>query len=127
MNRQFMDLFEFALQCYIASVVYKLEEETMSREARNGYGEGTGGTHRNIRIGDRRTSIKLEPEMWDALAEICDRTEKDLNQICTEVHGASNANTASNSNEPDEPPGSANFTSELRVFILDFYRARARN
>ena len=95
----------------------------MSREARNGYGEGIGGTRRNIRIGGRRTSVKLEPEMWDALAEICTLTKKNLNQICTEVHRASHA---SNSNEPDDTPGSANFTSELRVFILDFYRTIAR-
>ncbi|MBT3373767.1 MAG: ribbon-helix-helix domain-containing protein [Rhodospirillaceae bacterium] len=99
----------------------------MSQEARNGYGEGIGGTRRNIRIADRRTSIKLEPEMWDALAEICARTEKNLNQICTEVHSARYASQASNANEPDDEPGSANFTSELRVFILDFYRAIARN
>ena len=98
-----------------------------SREARNGYGEGIGGTRRNIRIGDRRTSIKLELEMWDASAEICARTEKDLNQICAEVYGASDGNTVSNSNEPDEALGSANFTSELQVFILDFYLAKARN
>ncbi|MDP6688663.1 MAG: ribbon-helix-helix domain-containing protein [Alphaproteobacteria bacterium] len=92
----------------------------MSQEARHGFGGGASGARRNIRIGDRRTSIKLEPEMWDALAEICARTEKNLNQICTEVHGANNAN------EPDEDSGSANFTSELRVFILDFYRANAQ-
>ncbi len=91
----------------------------MSQEAHHGF-SGIGGTRRNIRIGDRRTSIKLEPEMWDALVEICDRTEKNLNQICTEVHSAGNAN------EPDDDTGSANFTSELRVFILDFYRANAR-
>ncbi len=59
--------------------------------------------------------------MWDALTEICTRTEKNLNQICTEVHGASGVN------HDDKVPGNANFTSELRVFILDFYRAAARH
>ncbi|MBC8239333.1 MAG: ribbon-helix-helix domain-containing protein [Alphaproteobacteria bacterium] len=91
----------------------------MSQTSSDGYGDREGRTRRNIRIGNRRTSIKLEPEMWDALAEICARTEKNLNEICTEVH------TASGVNDPDDIPGGANFTSELRVFILDFYRAAA--
>ncbi len=93
----------------------------MSQDSRIGYGDREGRTRRNIRIGKRRTSIRLEPEMWDALAEICARMEKNLNEICTEVH------TASGVNDPDDLSGSANFTSELRVFILDFYRAAARH
>ena len=92
----------------------------MSQNPPYGYGDREGGTRRNIRIGKRRTSIKLEPEMWDALAEICTRTKKNLNEICTEVHGASGVS------DPAVVPGCANFTSELRVFILDFYRAAAR-
>ena len=92
----------------------------MSQKTRIGCGGRADGTRRNIRIGNRRTSVKLEPEMWDALAEICDWTKKDLNQICTEVHHAGSVNI------PNDPGGSGNFTSELRVFIVTYYRAALR-
>ena len=62
---------------------------------------------RNVRIGGRRTSIKLEASMWEALHEICERTGKSVDELCTEVHGQ---------------PGSSNFTSRLRVFILSYFR-----
>ncbi|HSR71382.1 MAG TPA: ribbon-helix-helix domain-containing protein, partial [Kiloniellales bacterium] len=29
--------------------------------------------NRNVFVGKRRTSLRLEPAMWDALAEICRR------------------------------------------------------
>ncbi len=61
----------------------------MSQESRNGYSQQYTGTRRNIRIGKRRTSVKLEPEMWEALIEIGLRTKKTINQICTEVHKSS--------------------------------------
>ncbi len=91
----------------------------MSRDSRNGFGY-EAGTRRNVRIGRRRTSIKLEPEMWDALIEICVRTKKNINQICTEVYNASYGE------DTHDVSAGANFTSELRVFILGYYRAIAR-
>ncbi len=70
---------------------------------------------RNIRIAGRRTSIKLEEHMWDALAEICQRTGKTVHQVCTEIH---------------DNGEHSNFTSRVRVFILGYFRGaerRARN
>ena len=92
----------------------------MSQESRNGFSQQHTGTRRNIRIGKRRTSVKLEPEMWEALIEIGFQTKKTINQICTEVHKASFGA------DQDEAANGANFTSDLRVFILDYYRAIAR-
>jgi predicted DNA-binding ribbon-helix-helix protein len=92
----------------------------MPQHSCNGYDHQVNGTRRNIRIGKRRTSVKLEPEMWDALIEICVRTKKNINQICTEVHNANNGKPT------DDDVSGANFTSELRVFILGYYRAIAR-
>ena len=66
---------------------------------------------RNVRIGGRRTSIKLEASMWLALEDICERTERGLNDICTEVAGRERMGT---------------FTSAMRVHILDFYRRAER-
>jgi predicted DNA-binding ribbon-helix-helix protein len=98
----------------------------MFQPTRNGFSDEADRadrTRRNVRIGRRRTSIKLEPEMWDALGEICARTGKSINQICTEVHASGGVENADN---PNEIAGGGNFTSELRVFILDFFRAAAR-
>jgi predicted DNA-binding ribbon-helix-helix protein len=58
--------------------------------------------------------------MWEALIEIGLRTKKTINQICTEVHKSSLGA------DRDEAANGVNFTSELRVFILDYYRAIAR-
>lgn len=63
---------------------------------------------RNVRISGRRTSIKLEADMWEALFEICENSGRNLHDICTEVH---------------QRRGSSNFTSAMRLFILDYYRA----
>lgn len=63
---------------------------------------------KNIRISGRRTSVRLEREMWDALAEIGRRENATLNQLCTHV-----ATT-----RPD-----GGFTSNLRVFIMNYFRA----
>ena len=62
---------------------------------------------RNVRIENRRTSVKMEREMWDALAEICDRTGRSIHDVCGEVRRASDGD---------------NFTSLLRVYILAWYR-----
>ncbi len=66
---------------------------------------------RNVRLAGRRTSIKLEAHMWDALYEICDRTGKSVHQVCTEIHAEG---------------GSASFTSRVRVHILSYFRSAER-
>lgn len=66
---------------------------------------------RNVRISGRRTSIKLEAHMWEALEEICRLSDRSVHQLCTEIAARG---------------GSSNFTSRVRVFILGYFRARAR-
>ena len=63
---------------------------------------------RNIVISDRRTSIRLEPSMWDALEEMCVREQCNIHQICTLV--ATRMSCSS-------------FTAAVRVFVLSYYRA----
>jgi predicted DNA-binding ribbon-helix-helix protein len=63
---------------------------------------------RNISVRGRRTSIRLEPEIWDTLAEICGREFCTPNDVCSYV------------DERKPPHGS--LTSSLRVFILDYFR-----
>ena len=63
---------------------------------------------RNVRINGRRTSVKLEPAMWDALAEICVREGMGIGKLRAKVEGGR---------------AGASFTSALRVFIVEYYRA----
>ena len=38
---------------------------------------------RNITVQERRTSVRLEPEMWQALKEIAQRERCNIHDICT--------------------------------------------
>ncbi|WP_439816855.1 ribbon-helix-helix domain-containing protein [Zavarzinia sp. CC-PAN008] len=67
---------------------------------------------RNIRIQRRRTSIRMEHDMWDALAEICSREGVSVHALCTRL----------TEQQAPAQPAPRNFTSRLRVFILDYYR-----
>lgn len=62
---------------------------------------------RNVKVSGRRTSLRMEPYIWDSLKEICEREGLTLNQICTEV---------------DRRRGDANLTASIRVFIVSYYR-----
>lgn len=63
--------------------------------------------NRNVMVGDRRTSIRLEPELWDALHDICRREKRSMKDLCTLVDSTSRAGS---------------LTSAIRVFILNYYR-----
>ncbi len=67
---------------------------------------------RNIRVDGRRTSVRLEDAEWDALAEICAAERLTLKQVCSEV-------------DRKRPQGA--FTSGLRVFMLNYFRLKARS
>lgn len=66
---------------------------------------------RNITIGAHRTSVRLEPDMWTALREICRREHASMHEIATAVHARKSANTS--------------LTAALRVFVMAYYRAAA--
>lgn len=61
--------------------------------------------NRNVRIDGRRTSLRLEPELWEALADIAQRTGRTVHQIVEGIPAA---------------PGER--TSSVRVAVLQFYR-----
>ncbi len=65
----------------------------------------------NVRVKGRRTSVRLERDLWDALSDICTREEVSLNQICAHVADTN---------------GDRGSTSSLRVFIINYYRGRDR-
>ncbi|MFQ5776102.1 MAG: ribbon-helix-helix domain-containing protein [Kiloniellaceae bacterium] len=66
--------------------------------------------NKNVFIGRRRTSVRLEPAMWDALAEICRREGMTLHEVCGLVDARRQASS---------------LTAAIRVFILTYFRSAA--
>lgn len=64
---------------------------------------------RNITVKGRRTSIRLEPEMWAALREAAKREHCTVHDICSLISIRKNAGTS--------------LTSAIRVFLMLYYRA----
>jgi|SRR5580704_9319110 predicted DNA-binding ribbon-helix-helix protein len=67
-------------------------------------------TIRNVVVAGHRTSVRLEPVMWDALRDIARGREMPVNDLVTEI--AQNL----------DAPG---LTAAIRVYIVDFYRSAA--
>ncbi|MFN4283227.1 MAG: ribbon-helix-helix domain-containing protein [Alphaproteobacteria bacterium] len=65
---------------------------------------------RNVTISGRRTSIRLEQEMWDCLGEIARRERLTIHQIASVVAAVRQ---------------SSSLTAKLRVFIVGYFRAAA--
>ncbi len=66
---------------------------------------------RNITVLSRRTSVRLEPEMWNALREIARREKCKIHDICSIIHLRKNPQTS--------------LTAAIRVFLMLYYRAAA--
>ncbi len=66
--------------------------------------------NRNVSLGGRRTSFRLEQGMWDALDEICHREAVGLGALFERI---------------DQRRRESSLTAAIRVFILSYYRAAA--
>ena len=64
---------------------------------------------RNITVGGKRTSVRLEPEMWRALKEIAKREECTIHDICDLICMRKNEKTS--------------LTAAIRVFLMLYFRA----
>ncbi len=64
---------------------------------------------RNITVLGRRTSVRLEPEMWSSLREIAKREQCKIHDVCSLIQIRKNPNTS--------------LTAAIRVFIMLYYRA----
>src|ERR1051326_67694 len=71
---------------------------------------GGRGAPRNIYLGPRRTSSRLEAVMWEALADIAEDQDKAVDDVILELSR--------------ERPNDLNLSAAIRVFIVEFYRAR---
>ena len=66
---------------------------------------------RNIKVLGRRTSVRLESEMWNALREIARREQCRVHDICSLIHLRKSGNTS--------------LTAAIRVFLMLYYKAAA--
>lgn len=65
---------------------------------------------RSVRIGGRRTSMRLETQFWEALRDVAERERSDVGEICTRI-----AKRARH----------ANLSSAVRVAMVAYYRELA--
>lgn len=65
---------------------------------------------RNLRIGRKRTCVRLEQAMWDALEEILERENRTIHELCTEI---------------DRRRHESTLTAAVRVYILGYFMAAA--
>ncbi|MEM6902451.1 MAG: ribbon-helix-helix domain-containing protein [Pseudomonadota bacterium] len=83
----------------------KTSTEAMRRAA------GTTLVGRNIRIDGRRTSVRLEPSMWNAFYEIGRREGRSIDELASDIARLKKHETS--------------LTAALRVFIMAYYKEAA--
>ena len=66
---------------------------------------------KNIRIAGHRTSMRLEKEVWSALAEIGHREHCDTNEICACVNSTRSTEIS--------------LTAAVRIFVITYFRRAA--
>ena len=67
---------------------------------------------RTLYVGARRTSVRLEPVMWEALVEIAEHRGRSVHDLVTEISAGHDA---------------PNLSAAIRVHIVEFYRERLRS
>jgi predicted DNA-binding ribbon-helix-helix protein len=65
----------------------------------------------NVVVAGHRTSVRLEPAIWEALQDILQREAKTLNQLVTEI---------------DRGRTASSLTAAIRVFVVRYYRDAIR-
>jgi len=65
---------------------------------------------RNVVVAGHRTSVRLEPVMWEALRDISVRRKVTIHDLVTEI---------------DRERTASSLTAAIRVYIVDFYRSAA--
>ncbi len=79
---------------------------------------GSRLVNRNV-VGEKgRTSMRLEPELWEALREICRREQADVGTMIRRIEALGRAQSGDGGR-------SGGRTSAVRVFIVQYFRALA--
>ena len=66
---------------------------------------------KNITVAKHRTSVRLEPEMWQGLMEICRRERANLHEVCSTIAQYKSEDTS--------------LTAAIRVFTMAYFRTAA--
>lgn len=69
----------------------------------------SGLVSKNILIEGRRTSVRLEPEMWVALKDIAAREKSTIHELCTLVFFCKRSKST--------------LTAAIRVFLMLYYKS----
>lgn len=64
----------------------------------------------NVTVSGRRTSVRLEPDLWEALREIALRENRTLHDICSDI---------------DKTHGGTRLTSAMCIYIVNYFRSAA--
>lgn len=73
---------------------------------------------KNVRIHQRRTSVRLEPEMWNALNEIAEIEKCSIHDLCGAIHDLKEAGKSFIG---------MSFTGALRAFLVEYYRTFSKS
>ena len=63
---------------------------------------------RNVSVSGRRTSVRLEPDLWEALRDIAAREDRSMNEICSDI---------------DRTRGDTSLTSAMHIYIVNYFRS----
>lgn len=69
---------------------------------------------RSVMVGPHKTSISLENEFWDALNEIAKARNTTMARLLESIAAE----------RPHQKHVSANLSSAVRIFVLDYYRKK---
>ena len=64
---------------------------------------------KNVTVNGRRTSMRLEKETWESLADICLREQTTIHKICSAL---------------DRTRGRFGLSSATRLFVLRYFRKK---
>jgi len=91
-----------------------MRRNVLEDRAHNGFKARIADSHEstlrsgNVTVAGRRTSIRLEPAMWEALQQVCAREHKPLNELVTEV---------------ERQRVESSLTAAIRVYLLHYFQA----
>ena len=66
--------------------------------------------NRNVTMASHRTSMRMEPEMWDAMQDICRRENIATDELIRQAEIAA---------------GDGGRSSAVRIYVLEYFRAAA--
>ncbi len=89
--------------------MHRVQQDNLNSDKVNGEDGKSSLISRNISVFGKRTSVRLEPEMWQALREIAKREKCTIHEICTLVHLRKRSHST--------------LTASIRVFLMLYFKA----